>query len=71
MFYFSYYLEQCFIWLNRQKINKEVDLSQAIEIFISGITGVFFGMALLYISIKIMELVASRWITEEKEKKDA
>jgi Na+-transporting methylmalonyl-CoA/oxaloacetate decarboxylase gamma subunit len=46
-------------------------LSQAIEIFISGITGVFFGMTLLYISIKIMALVSNRWITEEKEKKDA
>ncbi len=45
-------------------------MSQAIEIFISGITGVFCGMALLYISIKIMGVISSKLDTGEKEKKD-
>lgn len=46
-------------------------MSQAIEIFISGVTGVFLGMALLYAAIKVMAFAADKLGTPEKEKKDA
>jgi len=42
-------------------------LSQPTFIFIAGICGVFSGMALLYISIKIMGAVANIFETEKKE----
>ena len=41
---------------------------EAIGIFIAGISGVFLGMALLYISIKIVSSVISRLSPEEGEK---
>ncbi len=46
-------------------------MSKAIEVFISGVTGVFFGMALLYVSIKIMGKVSDKMETVQKEKKNA
>lgn len=41
-------------------------MSNAIFIFISGITGVFCGMALLYISIKITAWVVDKLETEKE-----
>jgi Na+-transporting methylmalonyl-CoA/oxaloacetate decarboxylase gamma subunit len=35
-------------------------VNQAIEIFVAGISGVFIGMALLYIAIRIVSLVVDR-----------
>ena len=35
-------------------------MNQAIEVFIVGIGGVFIGMGLLYIAIRILGLVAGR-----------
>lgn len=35
-------------------------MNQAIEIFVAGISGVFIGMALLYIAIRIVSLVVDR-----------
>ena len=46
-------------------------MSQAINVFISGVTGVFAGMGLLYISIKVMGVVADKIGDGKKEKKDA
>ncbi|MCK5543534.1 MAG: OadG family protein [Desulfobacterales bacterium] len=45
-------------------------MSQPTFIFIAGISGVFCGMTLLYISIKIMGAVANIFEAEKKEKKD-
>jgi hypothetical protein len=36
-------------------------VSETFSIFIAGLFGVFFGMALLYAAIKITSLVAERW----------
>ena len=41
---------------------------EALGIFVAGISGVFLGMALLYISIKIVSAVTSRFTSEEGEK---
>ncbi len=41
-------------------------MSNAIVIFISGVTGVFCGMALLYLSIKITALVVDKLETEKE-----
>ena len=35
-------------------------MAEAVFIFIAGIVGVFIGMAMLYIAIKIVSLVTSR-----------
>jgi len=45
-------------------------LSDEVFIFLSGIIGVFSGMALLYISIRIMGKIADRFETEKKEEKN-
>jgi hypothetical protein len=45
-------------------------LSQPTFIFVAGISGVFCGMALLYISIKIMGSVAKIFESGAKEKKN-
>ena len=37
-------------------------------VFLSGIGGVFLGMACLYISIKIVSGILVRWGPKEKEK---
>jgi len=42
-------------------------MSESFVVFISGITGVFCGMALLYISIRITSFVTDR-IESAKEK---
>ena len=39
-------------------------MEQAIAVFINGITGVFAGMAVLYVTIRLMSLIAER--TEQK-----
>lgn len=41
-------------------------MNQAIEIFIAGISGVFIGMALLYVAIRVISLVVDR-IGADKE----
>ena len=41
---------------------------EAIGIFVAGISGVFLGMALLYVSIKIVSSVTSRLNSEEGKK---
>ena len=41
---------------------------EALGIFVAGISGVFLGMALLYVSIKIVSGVISRVNSEEGEK---
>ena len=41
---------------------------EALGIFVAGISGVFLGMALLYISIKIVSGVTSRLNSGEGEK---
>lgn len=41
-------------------------MEQALEVFINGIGGVFAGIAMLYISIRVISLVAGRR-TEDKE----
>jgi hypothetical protein len=43
-------------------------VSNSITIFISGITGVFCGMSLLYISIKITALVVDALEPKEEAK---
>ena len=40
----------------------------AVGVFIAGISGVFLGMALLYVSIKIVSGVTSRFNAKEGEK---
>ena len=40
----------------------------AVGVFIAGISGVFLGMALLYLSIKIVSAVTSRLNSDEGEK---
>ncbi|MCD4743609.1 MAG: OadG family protein [Desulfobacteraceae bacterium] len=45
-------------------------MSQPTFIFVAGISGVFCGMALLYISIKIMGAVANILDSDKKEKKN-
>jgi hypothetical protein len=45
-------------------------LSQPTFIFIAGISGVFCGMTLLYISIKIMGAIANILDSDKKEKKN-
>lgn len=44
-------------------------MSQPTFIFVAGISGVFCGMALLYISIKVMGAVANILDSRKKEKK--
>ena len=41
---------------------------EALSIFVAGISGVFLGMVLLYISIKIVSAVTSRLNPDEGEK---
>lgn len=41
---------------------------EAMGIFVAGISGVFMGMALLYISIKVVSAVTSRLNSGEGEK---
>jgi Na+-transporting methylmalonyl-CoA/oxaloacetate decarboxylase gamma subunit len=41
---------------------------EAIGIFVAGISGVFLGMGLLYLSIKIVSAVTSRFSSDEGEK---
>ncbi|MDF1591818.1 MAG: hypothetical protein P1P89_09920 [Desulfobacterales bacterium] len=41
---------------------------EALSVFVAGISGVFLGMALLYISIKIVSGVTSRLNSGEGEK---
>ena len=41
---------------------------EALSIFVAGISGVFLGMALLYLSIKIVSGVISRLNPDEGEK---
>jgi len=41
---------------------------EAVGVFIAGISGVFLGMALLYLSIKIVSGVTSRLSSDEGEK---
>ena len=43
-------------------------MDQAITIFVSGIGGVFVGMALLYLGILISAQVANRLESKEEEK---
>lgn len=41
---------------------------EALGVFVAGISGVFLGMALLYLSIKIVSVVSSRFSSDEGEK---
>jgi hypothetical protein len=43
-------------------------LTQSVFIFISGLGGVFLGMALLYLSIRVTAFVIGKWAIEEEEK---
>lgn len=43
-------------------------MTEAVGVFIAGISGVFLGMALLYFSIKIVSGVTSRIDAKEGEK---
>ncbi len=43
-------------------------MTKAVEVFISGIAGVFIGMALLYVSIKLSSLAIAK-LSEGEEKK--
>ncbi len=43
-------------------------MAKAMFIFIAGIGGVFIGMAMLYVSIKIVSLITSRLNVNEGEK---
>ncbi len=52
------------------KFLQEANLSQPTFIFIAGISGVFCGMTLLYISIKIMGAVADIFESKNKEKQN-
>lgn len=42
-------------------------MEQALEVFINGIGGVFAGMAMLYISIRIISLMAGRQAEDKEE----
>jgi len=42
-------------------------LAQSVFIFVSGLGGVFLGMALLYVSIRITAFVIGNWIRTEEE----
>ena len=43
-------------------------MAEALVVFIAGTSGVFLGMALLYISIKIVSQVTSRLSAKEGDK---
>ena len=43
-------------------------LTQSVYIFVSGLGGVFLGMGLLYLSIRVTAFIIGRWATEEEEK---
>ncbi|MFH1155724.1 MAG: hypothetical protein V1793_18100 [Pseudomonadota bacterium] len=42
-------------------------MSNSVTIFILGITGVFFGMAMLYLSIKITAAVLDKFQKKEEQ----
>jgi hypothetical protein len=42
-------------------------MQSAIEIFLNGISGVFIGLAVLYVAIKLNELLARRQAAKEEE----
>lgn len=46
----------------------EIVMNQTMGIFVSGIAGVFVGMALLYAAIKLNTLV-TQWILRQREDK--
>ncbi len=41
-------------------------MQTAVGIFINGITGVFIGMAVLYLAMKLIALVSAMWTEPEK-----
>ncbi len=41
-------------------------MSTAVGIFVNGITGVFIGMAVLYLAMKLIALVSAMWAEPEK-----
>jgi hypothetical protein len=55
-------------WHNSNILKKEEPLTQSLFIFVSGLSGVFLGMALLYVSIRITALVVSSRAKKEEEK---
>ena len=42
-------------------------MEQALEVFINGIGGVFAGIAMLYLSIRLISLMANRQAEDEEE----
>ena len=42
-------------------------MTESFAIFLSGLAGVFGGMALLYVSIRITTLITGRLTTEDKK----
>ena len=42
-------------------------MQAAVEIFINGISGVFIGLTVLYVAIKINKLLAGREVASKKE----
>ena len=41
-------------------------METAVGIFVNGITGVFIGMAVLYLAMKLIALVSTMWAGPEK-----
>jgi hypothetical protein len=42
-------------------------MQAAVEIFLNGIAGVFIGLAVLYVAIKINKLLAGREVAKKEE----
>ena len=41
-------------------------MNTAVGIFVNGITGVFIGMAVLYLAMKLIALISAMWAEPEK-----
>ena len=46
-------------------------MAEAVSLFVAGLVGVFAGMTLLYVSIRVTSLVMSRMGSGEEEEKGA
>ena len=42
-------------------------MEQALEVFINGIAGVFAGIAMLYVSIRVIALISDRRAEDKEE----
>jgi len=41
-------------------------MPQSVYIFVSGLGGVFLGMALLYVSIRVTAFMLEKWVRKEE-----